>query len=370
MKRFAAVAVLVLSLMTARVVLSSDHILQFRTLEAERVTVMEGGGYWPTAVLLQNGELVVIARAGAPHAVTRGSSRLQLVRSGDGGKTWSEPEWVAASRPDQDLRDGWLTQLKDGTLILGFHIYAFNSQGVPDMDHVNLYLTHSKDRGHNWSIPFKVDISPYIWGNTHGRIVELPSGMLLMHVTAAYTTAPGWANLFRPVEEREFQSYVFRSRDGGKTWGDRSLISNGNETSLLGLPSGKVLAAVRGISAVSIHQSLDEGRTWRNLGVVTEFGELPGSLLRLQDGRILLSYGDRRTPFYGVQAILSRDEGQTWDRENRFQLVWDAPNTDCGYPTSIQLPDGRILTVFYQVDVPEKAPASAKAKGVIWKVPK
>jgi hypothetical protein len=238
------------------------------------------------------------------------------------------------------------------------------------MDHVNLYVTHSKDNGQTWSIPIKVDISPYTWGNTHGRIIELRSGTLLMHVTAAYTHAPGWANLFRPIEEREFQSYVFRSLDGGNTWGDRSLISNGNETSLLGLPSGTLLAAVRGASAVSIHQSLDEGRTWRNLGMVTESRELPGSLLLLNDGRVLLSYGDRRAPFFGVQAILSRDEGRSWDRESRFQVVWDAPNTDCGYPTSIQLSDGRIFTVYYQVDDLEKAPASAKAKGVIWRVPK
>ena len=367
---FLVAALFALSLIYPQVVLSSDHIFQFRTLEAERITVMEGGGYWPTVALLPNGELIVIARAGAPHAVTHGGSRLQLVRSGDRGKTWSEPVWVAASRPDQDLRDGWLTQLKDGTLILGFHIYGFNSQNLPDMDHVNLYLTHSRDEGVTWDVPSQVDISPYTWGNTHGRIVELPSGTLLMHVTAAYTHAPGWANIFRPIQEREYQSYVFRSRDGGKTWGDRSLISNGNETSLLGLASGKVLAAVRGPNAVSIHQSVDEGRTWRNLGVATESGELPGSLLLLKDGRILLSYGDRRAPFFGVQAVLSRDEGQTWDRDSRFQLVWDAPNWDCGYPTSIQLPDGRILTVYYQVDDLDKAPASAKAKGVIWQLPK
>jgi hypothetical protein len=96
----------------------------------------------------------------------------------------------------------------------------------------------------------------------------------------------------------------------------------------------------------------------------------PGHLLQLRDGRVLLTYGDRRHPFYGVQAMLSRDEGQTWDQQNRFQLVWDAPNTDCGYPTSIQLPDGRIFTVYYQVDDLEKVPASAKAKAAIWRLPK
>ena len=30
-----------------------DEVLQFRTLQAERITVMENGGFWPTVALLQ-----------------------------------------------------------------------------------------------------------------------------------------------------------------------------------------------------------------------------------------------------------------------------------------------------------------------------
>jgi hypothetical protein len=119
-----------------------------------------------------------------------------------------------------------------------------------------------------------------------------------------------------------------------------------------------------------LSESIDEGRTWRDLGVLTEpHVDSPGHLLRLRDGRILLTYGDRALPFYGVEAMTSRDEGKTWDRDNRFQLVWDAPSRDVGYPSSIQLPDGRIFTVYYTVDDPKNAPASAKAKAVIWKIP-
>ena len=346
-----------------------DEVLQFRTIEAERVIVMENGGFWPTIALLQNGELVVIARTGAPHGVTRGGSRLALTRSSDGGRTWSEPIAVASSRPTQDLRDGWLSQLKDGTLVLGFHVYDFDAQGRADNDNVNVYLTQSRDLGRTWTVASKIDLSPHTWGNTHSRIVELPSGTLLIHIATAYSHNPGRADIFRPPGDREFQSQVFRSKDGGKTWGDRSLISNGDETGLLRLSSGKLLAPVRGEFRVYIHEMGDEGRTWRNLGEVTEPGEKPGSLLQLKDGRVLFSYGDRRLPFYGVQAMISRDEGKTWDRQNRFQLVWDAPTSDCGYPTSVQLPDGRIFTVYYQVDDLKNSPASAKARAVIWTVP-
>ena len=361
---------------TASLIGANAPVLQFRTSAAERVTISGQGGFWPSVVMLQNGELVVIVRSGAPHAVTRGGSRLELLRSADSGKTWSDPVWVAASRPDEDLRDGFVTALKDGTLLLSFHIYRFESPTQYDPVNVKIFVTRSQDGGRTWSVPQIANTSPFPFGSPHGRIIELPSGTLLMQATVTFTHRPGWANIFRPEGEREFQSIVLRSQDGGRTWGDFSVIGNGDESSLLLLPSGKLLAAVRGgpvpdgARSVSIHESLDLGRTWRNLGRVTEPGELPGNLLLLRDGKILLCYGDRRAPFFGAQAMISRDDGRTWDRENRFQLVWDAPNTDCGYPNSVELPDGRIFTAYYQVDDLADSPASAKVKAVIWTVPK
>ena len=64
--------------------------------------------------------------------------------------------------------------------------------------------------------------------------------------------------------------------------------------------------------------------------------------MRLQDGRLLLSYGNRTDP-KGVDVRLSDDQGQTWSpplRVAEFQ-------GDGGYPSSVQLPDGQVLTAFY-----------------------
>ena len=47
-------------------------------------------------------------------------------------------------------------------------------------------------------------------------------------------------------------------------------------------------------------------------------------------------------------------------------LAEDAANRDCGYPSSIQLPNGKIVTMYYQVDDANNTPGSAKAKVVIW----
>ena len=46
--------------------------------------------------------------------------------------------------------------------------------------------------------------------------------------------------------EAEDSSWIYRSRDGGQTWGDTTQIAEGlNETALLRLPSGKLIAMMR-----------------------------------------------------------------------------------------------------------------------------
>ena len=40
----------------------------------------------------------------------------------------------------------------------------------------------------------------------------------------------------------------------------------------------------------------------------------------------------------------------TWDIENEMVLRDDAPNGDLGYPASIELEPGEILTVYYQLE--------------------
>ena len=67
--------------------------------------------------------------------------------------------------------------------------------------------------------------------------------------------------------------------------------------------------------------------------------------------------------------MLSDNGGITWNREHVLQLAADAPNIDCGYPSSVEIAPGKIATIYYQVDDPANVPASAKAKLLTWKVP-
>ena len=46
-----------------------------------------------------------------------------------------------------------------------------------------------------------------------------------------------------------------------------------------------------------------------------------------------------------VFAFHSKDDGETWDTDN--VLVDDGTDGDLGYPASVILPNGNILTIFY-----------------------
>jgi hypothetical protein len=77
----------------------------------------------------------------------------------------------------------------------------------------------------------------------------------------------------------------------------------------------------------------------------------PANVIRLQDGRILCTYGYRMHPDPGVRGSVSAD-GVEWKPEETF-IVKALPDVasdrmQIGCPSSVQLADGRILTA-YQV---------------------
>ena len=58
-----------------------------------------------------------------------------------------------------------------------------------------------------------------------------------------------------------------------------------------------------------------------------------------------MSYGHRRKPL-GVQARVSGDGGATWSPALRISA--DGTSADLGYPSTVQLGDGSLLTVWYE----------------------
>ena len=312
----------------------------YRSVPAKRYVIATLGGYFPVLTRLQDGSLFVVYRTGDFHVGERG--RLETSVSLDGGETWSAGQPVTHGGPD--ARNPALIQTSDGTILISYIRAAYrNGEFIRNDGYDTVYLVRSEDGGETWSEPIVVDTSGIdsIQYSPFGRMVELPDGTILM-------------NLY--VGDRdggEMTSWVIRSRDGGRTWSDPSVVQQGgDETALIRLSSGKLLVAVRNTPAerggpyLNVTESTDGGYTWSGPQRVTGLTQIPGDLLQLGNGNVLLTFGHRTSPF-GVHALVSRDRGKTWDRDNQITLVADCVRADCGYPSSVRLDDGTIFTAYY-----------------------
>ena len=326
----------------------------YRPLDVSRYVVTTAGGFWPVIQSLPDGRLGVVTRDGDFHIGERG--RLVFVTSPDGGESWSHDSVISADGPDN--RDPAFGVAPDGTLVACFIKWDLYGEEVQDPakgrgKSTPLYITRSTDGGETWSRGELMHEqgheewsgaqdtgpdTPNRFYSAFGKILTLSDGTMLMGYHVHQFEPPGHAAAF-----------VVRSSDNGRTWTDQSNIAKDFlETALCDLGDGHLIAVMRS-NALWQSDSYDGGYTWSDPHQVTDDMEFPGDILRLQDGRLLLTYG-RRVPPYGVQGMVSRDEGKTWDRDHKIFLVGDCSSTDCGYPSSLQREDGAIVTVYYAWD--------------------
>jgi len=331
----------------------------------ERSLVISGQGYFPVALRLHDGRIAIVLRGGAGHLGIKG--RLDMVFSSDEGKTWTKPALVVDSPADD--RNPALGQARDGTLVVGYlRTATYDEKGRYDPKlnkPVNTWVTRSHDGGKAWSESTPIDVTDIGWGSPYGKILTLPDGDMLMATYGGPVRAPG-----EKTADSD-NSYIYRSTDNGKTW--KRYATPGpkrfNETSLLRLASGRLLAAMRSHSGgeVWLTDSRDGGKTWGEATRLTPARVHPADLLLLPDERILLVTGYRVGPF-GVRGLVADRDGN-FDWKRRFTLVNDATNGDCGYPSSVLLKDGRILTVYYAVGSKDNPTWRVHCGAVAYKVP-
>jgi hypothetical protein len=277
---------------------------------------------------------------------------------------WLAPSLLAADTPQTRARNragetprpivavdnvcAWpnLTVLRDGTVIAT--IFNQPSHGLCEGD---VECWGSEDGGRTWAL--------------RGTPATHDRGTNRMNVAAGLAAngdllviASGWSHRPPPGQTaghgppaQVLAPWVCRSADGGRSWSiDKTIFPNlpcgGN-----GIPFGDILAGQEACLRVFIYlaswrtyvyRSTDDAKTWTRRQRLTGHMKHPGDLLRLNDGRLLLTYGNRTSPG-GIDVQLSDDEGHTWTDPWR---VADCEG-DRGYPSSIQLPDGQVLTAFY-----------------------
>ena len=351
----------------------SDQILRLQSFPAQRITAVKGMGYFPVIARLKDTVIAVVMRGAGTHLGREG--RLDMIFSNDDGQTWSSPR-IVVDGPDDD-RNPAMGVAPDGTLILAYAILkGYQSDGKLSRKQRffdGVYVLRSKDGGKNWAAPIKIDRFPSGEVSPYGQIITLDDGSLLMQIGAQDDLLNANAG-----EDRNY-AYAFRSFDNGKTWDKFSLISPGfDEVSFLQTGEKRILASMRSVDrsedlygfpgGIHLTESFDNGKTWSKPRRVTFHREHPANLIQLPDGRIIMTHGERNRPM-GIQAMISHDGGKTWSRKDKLALAWKSPNWDTGYPSSLLRRDGKILTVYYQVENLDNAPQSTSCSALIWQPP-
>ena len=172
-----------------------------------------------------------------------------------------------------------------------------------------------------------------------------------------------------------FQGYVRFSTDKGATWHNEIKVPQMyrvNEVAFARAVNGDIIAACRtdnpdeyenendhyGGLAVSVSE--DNGSTWSDLNVLYEYGRHHPSMVLMSDGKVVMTYVVRKGyddtpegyPRFGIEAVISNDNGQTWDLDHRYILdEWAGNSVGAWWQSSqstasVLLPDGSILTAY------------------------
>lgn len=323
---------------------------------------------WPTLARRTNGELLLVFSGGREKHVCP-FGRVELMRSHDDGKSWGWPQ-VLLDGPIDDRDAGVVETAKGSLLVTTFTSLAYEAElqkmekkslppGKEKLEHdllllewraahnrisaeqrqqeLGTWMIRSTDGGVTWSARFAVPLN-----SPHGPTV-LRDGRLI------YAGKALW---------KDERIGVCESKDDGVTWEWLATIparpgddpKQYHELHAVETSNGTLLAHIRNHNKPNEREtlqseSMDGGRTWSVPHSIGVWG-LPSHLLRLRDGRLLMSYGYRRQPI-GNLARVSVDNGSTWSEP--LTISDDAKSGDMGYPSTIECDDGTLVTVWYEL---------------------
>ena len=311
----------------------------------ERFIAVDNKCAWPNLTLMPDGAIVATIFNQPTHL--RWPGDVECWVSTDEGRLWTLRGTPTQHEPETSRGNVAAGLAHDGALIT--IVSGWSYKGSPVVGQTNElakvlepWVCRSTDGGRTWERSGSVTIPQGVPAIIpFGDIERSPDGSLGV---SAYSWYGG----------KKCSSYFFRSRDDGHTWGEAVVIGadDYNETDILCLDEGRWLAASRTMKTghLDLFISEDDGKSWTLRNALTLPRQHPAHLLRLADGRVLIVYGIRNRGLYGVGARVSEDGGESW---NAPILLVDLENAaDGGYPSSVQMPDGTIVTAYYCIGIP------------------
>lgn len=317
---------------------------------------------WPSVTVMEDGTLVAAA-SGFRHTHVCPWGRTVIFKSKDNGETWTAP--ITVNNTPMDDRDAGIIQLPGNRLAVTW----FTSDTRIFYDGLKTYYAPDKQKALDgimklWSDDMVkkysgswIRVSPdgEYWGDMMRAPVNTPHGFIVLKDGSWLYLGKDWTiEETRTMPKHDAPIMAARSTDEGKSWEKLGIvplpegISNDkvHEPHVVELPDGTLLGAIRSHSPFNIifSKSQDGGRTWS----VAHDENIPGSpphLLLHSSGALVCVYGYRLQPF-GQRAAISYDCGKTWTKN--IILRDDGPSADLGYPCTCELPNGELLTVYYQ----------------------
>ncbi|WP_432738072.1 sialidase family protein [Maridesulfovibrio sp. FT414] len=308
-------------------------------LDTKRITPTSWDGYqsFPTITIVGKDLLVGFRRAvnispDLRQVMDHGmAGDIYTTRSRDGGWTFDEPELVISHETQQtNEHDALLTALDSQRVAL---ITRTHSSTLREN-----YFSLSTDGGRTFPTRKVLAVPPGEWAS-FGHLISSKDGR---NFIGSFYNGPGCGTFYIDPETLEIsnQTYIFHNVEKFRL----------NETSLVRLESGRILAMIRQqpvYEGIFQAYSDDDGLTWSTPKPVGLYGEAP-SLLLLPDGRILMIYRGmvRKSPKCRVALSISENDGETWSWPQT--LSWyKGGRFHGGYGDLTVNSEGQVIAVYY-----------------------
>lgn len=314
--------------------------------DAECLVAIDNRGLWPNLTLLPDGTIAAVVYNHPSHGYGPDSG-IELWVSADAGRSFA---YRALVSDVSDCPGGIRMNHAVGVNLRGelvVIVSGYHPGQRPPL--LPLQCCRSADGGQTWN-RHALDLP----GVPFGDILIVDGRLLCAFYTCAFAG--------ERKDARTFRAYLAASDDQGASWTHFADIAGGvTETHLMRHSGGALFASCRtrcvdGMDGSLPHgageklfRSTDGGNTWDTGRLMSPQGQENAHLLELRDGRLLYCLTSRIPGLFGVVYRLSSDAGQTWSVARPLVTIpaVDWRLTDCGYPSSVQTPDGTVVTAYY-----------------------